>query len=240
MIVMGRLEEGFTAQLEVLESVRATRGAELLAPHVQMYLGHCRRHVGDVDAAVVNLEAARDAYERTTNVASLIHIYGALAELATDRGDLEGGLRMAGRGLELSTTGGLRTYDPWLLCTVARVHAAAGDHDSARHSVTSAVSSQAQGWVGETHRVAVELAAVALQLDDVWSAGRLIGLADATTDRRDLPFVAPAERARAAGARAAVASSRQSTAAVALGARSTLAEAASRLVGPVVGASVVT
>ncbi|MET0910376.1 MAG: BTAD domain-containing putative transcriptional regulator, partial [Ilumatobacteraceae bacterium] len=39
MIVMGRLEEGFTAQLEVLESVRATRGAELLAPHVQMYLG---------------------------------------------------------------------------------------------------------------------------------------------------------------------------------------------------------
>ena len=119
MIVMGRLEEGFTAQLEVLESVRATRGAELLAPHVQMYLGHCRRHVGDVDAAVVNLEAARDAYERTTNVASLIHIYGALAELATDRGDLEGGLRMAGRGLELSTTGGLRTYDPWLLCTVA-------------------------------------------------------------------------------------------------------------------------
>ena len=29
MIVSGRLEEGFAAQLEVLESVRATRGAEL-------------------------------------------------------------------------------------------------------------------------------------------------------------------------------------------------------------------
>ena len=237
MIVSGRLEEGFAAQLEVLESVRATRGAELLVPHVQMYLGHCRRHVGDVDAAVVNLEAARDTYERTTNTASLIHIYGALAELATDRGDLDVGLRMAGRGLELSTIGGLRTYEPWLLCTVARVHAGTGDHDSARYSVASAISSQAQGWSGETHRVAVELAAVALQLDDVWSAGRLIGLADATADRRDLPLVAPAERARAAAVRAAVTHNGQSTAAVALGARSTLAEAASRLVGPVVSSS---
>ena len=85
--------------------------------------------------------------------------------------------------------------------------------------------------------MAVELAAVALQLDDVWSAGRLIGLADATADRRDLPLVAPAERARAAAVRAAVANNGQSTAAVALGARSTLAEAASRLVGPVVSSS---
>ncbi len=154
MIVTGRVEEGFAAQLEVLESVRATRGAELLVPHVQMYLGHSRRHVGDVDAAVVNLEAARDAYERTTNTASLIHVYGALAELATDRGDLDVGLRMAGRGLELSTIGGMRTYEPWLLCTVARVHAGTGDHDSARYSAASAIASQAQGWSGETHRVA--------------------------------------------------------------------------------------
>ena len=82
----------------------------------------------------------------------------------------------------------------------------------------------------------MELAAVALQLDDVWSAARLIGLADATVDRRDLPLVAPAEHARAAAVRAAT-SNGQSTAAVALGARSTLAEAASRLVGPVVSSS---
>ncbi len=46
---------------------------------------------------------------------------------------------------------------------------------------------------------------VALQLGDRRSAGRLIGLADVTEDRRDLPFVSPAERARADVVRAAVA-----------------------------------
>jgi len=232
MIVSGRLEEGFAAQLEVLESVRATRGADLLVPHVQMYLGHCRRHVGDVDAAVANLEAAREAYERTTNTASLIHIYGALAELATDRGDLDVGLRMAGRGLELSSIGGLRTYEPWLLCTIARVHAHAGDEMAARHSAAAAIASLEQGWVGETHRVAVELASVATLLGDDRSAARLIGLADAVEDRRDLPFVSPAESQRASAVRARVRADGGLAEVLAVGATSTIGEASSRLIAP--------
>lgn len=233
MVVAGRTEDGFAAQIDVLKEARATRRAELLVAHTQMYLGHCRRHAGDVDAAIVDLEAARGMYERTTNTASLIHIYGALAELAVDRGDVDVARRAAGRGLELSRIGGLHTYEPWLLCTLARVHVLNDDADSARHSAAAAIASHGQGWIGEKHRVAVELASVALQLGDVWSAGRLIGLADATDDQRDLPFVSPAERARAAAVRAAVAAGGRSTASVQLGARSTLAEAASRLVGSI-------
>lgn len=230
MITGGRTDEGFAIQLGVLDEVRTRRHAEVLLPHVYMYLGHCRRHVGDDDAAAVNLEFARESYERSTNTASLIHVYGGLAEMAVDRGDVASALAYAGRGLEVSSAGGVGVYDPWLLCTVARAHTRAGDDASARHSVAAAVSELGRGWEGETHRVAGELAVVAWDLGDARSAARLIGLADVTPDRRDLPFVSPAERARVGAVRAAVAGSDTPTGP---GARSTIAEAASRLLAPV-------
>jgi hypothetical protein len=87
----------------------------------------------------------------------------------------------------------------------------------------------------------VELASVALQLGDLRSAGRLIGLADVTDDRRDLPFVSPAERVRAERVRAVVADGgsdggADARAGARLGITSTLAEAASRLISPVAAA----
>ena len=133
----------------------------------------------------------------------------------------------------MSANGGVATYDPWMLCTLARAHASSGHDEPARYAAAAAVSSLASGWRGETHRVAVELASVALQLGDLRSAGRLIGLADVTEDRRDLPFVSPAERARAEAVRAHVDGDDEAREGARLGAGSTLAEAASRLTSPV-------
>ena len=212
LVSAGRADEGFAIQLDVLDRVERASNAAVMLPHVHMYLGHCRRHVGDDDAAFVDLEQAREAYEQATNKATLVHIYAGLAEMSVDRGDVPSALRHAGRGLELSANGGVSDYDPWMLCTLARAHATSGDDQAARHASAAAVSSLATGWRGETHRVAVELASVALQLGDLRSAGRLIGLADVTDDRRDLPFVSPAERARAERVRAVVAATSAMTA----------------------------
>ena len=233
LVSAGRADEGFAIQLDVLRKVQASRNSEFLLPHVQMYLGHCRRHVGDDDAAFVDLEQARQAYERTTNMASLVHLYAALAEMSIDRGASATALRHAARALELSARGGVSAYDPWLLCTIARVHAHAGDDIAARHSASAAIGSLERGWVGETHRVAVELASVASQLGDHWSATRLIGLADAAEDRRDLPFVSPAETRRASSVRDAIGADGGLAEAYELGAASTISEAASRLIAPV-------
>jgi tetratricopeptide (TPR) repeat protein len=238
LVSAGRADEGFAMQLDVLDRAERSSNAAVMVPHIHMYLGHCRRHVGDDDAAFVDLEQARDAYERATNRATLVHVYAALVEMSIDRGDVPSALRYAGRGLELSAQGGVSAYDPWMLCTLARSHAASGQGEAARYASAAAVSSLATGWRGETHRVAVELASVALQLGDLRSAGRLIGLADVTDDRRDLPFVSPAERARAERVRAIVADGagddgEEAREGARLGAGSTLAEAASRLTSPV-------
>ena len=170
LVSAGRADEGFAIQLDVLRTVQQSRNSEFLLPHVYMYLGHCRRHVGDDDAALVDLERARAAYERTTNTATLVHVYGALAELSIDRGEGSVALQHAGRALELSARGGVSTYDPWLLCTIARVHAHAGADVPARHSAAAALTALEQGWPGEIQRVAVELAAVAHS-----ARGRVVG-----------------------------------------------------------------
>ncbi len=233
LVSAGHPDEGFAIQLEVLRTVQASRNAQFLLPHVQMYLGHCRRHVGDDDAAFVDLDHARASYERATNTASLVHVYGALAEMSIDREDGPTALRHAGRALELSARGGVSAYDPWLWCTVARVHVRSGDDNAARHSAAAALASLEQGWSGEIHRVAVELAAVSHALGDEWSAARLIGVADAADDRRDLPFVAPAEVRRAAAVRAMVGRDADLAGVVELGTTSTISEAAARLIRPV-------
>jgi ATP/maltotriose-dependent transcriptional regulator MalT len=169
----------------------------MLVTHVRMYIGHCRRHVGD-DEAVVDLEAARSGFERVGNTASLIHVCAGLAELYTDRGRFDLALARAAQALRIAAEGKITTYDPWVLCTIARVHAADGDVDSALAAMDRAATALGDNWIGEVHRVAVELAAVAAQLREFEAAARLIGVADANEDRRELPFPTPFERTRLA------------------------------------------
>ena len=203
LVSAGEFERGFDVQLQVLRQAEHGHGGEMLIPHIRMYLGHSRRHVGDDDAATTDLEQACAEFERIGNRASLIHVCAGLAELHADHGRHDQALGHAARALELSASGGITTYDPWVFSTIARVHAANGDLDRARAAADAAAVALATNWEGEIHRVAAELASVSVQLGEIGVAARLIGVADARDDRRELPFQSPAERARIDAARSA-------------------------------------
>ena len=202
LVSAGELERGFDVQLLVLRQAEQGHGGQLLIPHIRMYLGHCRRHVGDDDAATTDLEQARAEFERIGNRASLIHVCAGLAELHADHGRHDRALGHAVRALELSAAG-ITTYDPWVFSTIARVHVANGDVDRALAAAEAAAGALATNWEGEIHRVAAELASVSVQLGEVGVAARLLGVADVRADQRELPFQSPAERARIDAARTA-------------------------------------
>lgn len=230
-VCAGEPERGFGTLCELLGRLETTAGLDLYVPHVRMYLGHCRRHVGDDDAAFADLDLARVEYESLGNLTSLVHIHAGLAEIAADREELDDVLRFAQRGLELAAVGRLTVYDPWLLATTARALAAVGDAVGARGASSAAIEAMSRSWIGETHRVAVELAAVALSLGDDDACVRLAGVADAWPDRRELPFKSPAEAQRLVAVRRKAAERRARTddpmPTIAL----TLREAAATLIG---------
>jgi DNA-binding SARP family transcriptional activator/tetratricopeptide (TPR) repeat protein len=202
LVSAGQIEQGIKTQVEVLGRVERSRKSGLLAPHVRMYLGHCRRHIGDDDAAVADLESARSDFERIGNTATLIHVCAGLAELYADRCQSGVALGRAAQALRTAANGKISTYDPWVLCTVARVHASEGDVTSALAASDTAAVALSNNRIGEIHRVALELAAVSACIGEHEAAARLIGVADANEDRRELPFWTPAERTRLDGARA--------------------------------------
>jgi hypothetical protein len=196
LVCAGDAERGFDLQLGLLREMERTTGMELLLPHLRMHLGHCRRHVGDDDAARADLEAARAGLEQVGNRTSLIHVCAGLAEIHSDHQRTDEALALAGSGLAAAAAAEVDTYDPWMLCTVARVHASTGDEALAQNAAADAVASLASAWPGETSRVASELAFVSNEMGAVNAAARLIGVVDATPDQRELPFRSPAERER--------------------------------------------
>jgi DNA-binding SARP family transcriptional activator/tetratricopeptide (TPR) repeat protein len=202
MVSADQVERGIRTQVEVLRRVERSRKSGLLVPHMRMYLGHCRRHIGDDDAAVADLESARADFERIGNTASLIHVCAGLAELYADRCQSGVALARAAQALGTAANGKISTYDPWVLCTIARVHAFEGDATRAVAASDAAVVALGNNWIGEIHRVAVELAAVSGCLAEHEAVARLIGVVEANEDRRELPFRTPAERTRLDRARA--------------------------------------
>jgi len=200
LVSAGDIERGLDVQIKILRRVERARHNELHIPHVRMYLGHCRRHIGDDAAAQVDLESARTGFERIGNRSSLIHVCAGLAELYTDRGRADLALARAAQALRTAADSKITTYDPWVLCTIARLHATGGDVVSANAAIDRAVSSISRNWVGEIHRVAVELAMVTGCLGEFEATARLIGVVDGNEDRRELPFRTPAEGARLAQA----------------------------------------
>ena len=231
LVSSGQVDRGLAVQRSALARAESEPAMSALVPHLRMYLGHCRRSIGDDDAAVANLDQSRREFEELSNRASLIHVYAGLAELGADRGDSVAARRLSLSGLELAATGGRFEYDGWLACVLARACAADGDEPGTRAAFAEAVAGVGRGWTGETHRVAAELASVAQLIGDAPAAARLIGLADATPDRRELPFVTPAERERLASARRWVSEQlgERAQRELDLGGGSTLAEAAARI-----------
>jgi tetratricopeptide (TPR) repeat protein len=234
LVTAGQSERGLEIQLELIHLVERIGGLEMLLPHLHMHLGHSRRHVGDADAAVADLGRARFGFEALGNRASLIHVCAGLAEVYADLGRYDDALEAAGRSLDVASGSIMDVYDPWTLCTTARVHVALGDGDLARRAASRAIDALGVTFEGETHRVALELAYVASELAEHRAALRLAGLADATPDRRELPFRSPLERQRLHDAKAAArgALGAEADAIYAAGARSSVAEAAALLTPP--------
>lgn len=234
LVTAGHAERGLATQLELIELIERLPGMELLLPHLFMHLGHSRRHIGDLDAAVADLGRARSGFEALGNRASLIHVCAGLAEVYADLGRLDDALEAAGRSLDVSANGPIDVYDPWTLCTIARVHVAAGDDHLARTAAASAVEAMRRAFSGETHRVAVALAGIAGSLGEHRAVLRLAGLADVSPDLRELPFRSPLEheRLRRALAEARQAVGDEADAILATGARSNLTEAAGLIVRP--------
>jgi DNA-binding SARP family transcriptional activator/tetratricopeptide (TPR) repeat protein len=232
MVSAGRADEGLAIQLGLVERAERVPALELLVPHLCMHLGHSRRHVGDTEAALADLGRARRRFEAMGNRASLVHVCAGLAEVFADLGRFDDALEAAARSLDVSTLSMVDVYDPWTLCTTARVHAERGDDDLARTAAGRAVDALQRTFDGETHRVAVELAWIAARLGEHSAALRLAGLADATPDRRELPFRSPGERERLD--EAVVIARRElgaeSDALVAAGSGSSVAEAAALLI----------
>lgn len=168
----------------------------ILAAHARMYLGHCRRHTGDLDAAINNLSAAADVWGQVDNTASAIHTHAGLAELHADRDDTDRALRHGARALDLARLGNIDVYTPWVLCTIARAHLGNGDHARTSAAAAAAVRAATRTWSGERHRVAAELAWIALHLDHTSAAARILGVANTHPDQRELPFCGPNEASR--------------------------------------------
>ncbi len=213
LVTSGEHESGVATQLELIQMIEQMPGLEILIPHLYMHLGNCR----DLD-----------------NRASLIHVCAGLAEIYADLDLPERALEAAARSLAVSTGGTITFYDPWTLATAARVHAGNGDEMLARSVAARAVEALLGTFDGETHRVASQLAFVSHQLGEHGAALRLAGLADATPDRRELPFRSPGEQARLQTARDVARAELGATAdeVYARGAASNITEAASALIVP--------
>ena len=234
LVTAGEIEKGLAIQLELIHAVERMPELAMVLPHLYMHLGHSRRHAGDDDAALADLGRARDGLEDVGNRASLIHVCAGLAEIHADLGRDRQALEAAARSLDVSTGGPIDVYDPWTLCTTARVHAYSGHEHLARTAAARAVDTLGRTFDGESYRVAVELASVAHLLGEHRAALRLAGLADTTPDRRELPFRSPAEQDRlelaADAARQALGS--EADAIYARGATSSVTEAAGPLIQP--------
>jgi len=214
--------------------VRRELGSPFHVAHNLAYLGHCHRLLGDDDAARADWTEARELCGRVGNRGTAIHISIGLAEIAVDDHEPELALQHAGEALTLLSAGRAWTYESWAWTATMRAHAGMGDVGSALACARRAAGALAGGPPGESVRLAAELAGVALHAGEVIAAARLLGVACATDDIRELPFPSPNERLRRAEHERQVAKllGADATSHVDAGRRCTLAEAAGRLLAP--------
>ncbi|MGQ0431635.1 MAG: BTAD domain-containing putative transcriptional regulator [Microthrixaceae bacterium] len=234
LVLAGEPATGLEMQREALDTVRRELGAPFHVAHNLAYLGHCHRLLGDDDAARADWTEARELCGRVGNRGTAIHISIGLAEIAVDGLETELALLHTGEALTLLSAGRAWTYEPWAWTASMRAHASMGDLGSALACARRAAAGLAGVPPGESVRLAAELAGVALQAGEVVPAARLLGVACATDDIRELPFPSPCERHRFAEHERQVAKLLGADAEghIDAGRRCTLAEAAGRLLAP--------
>jgi DNA-binding SARP family transcriptional activator/tetratricopeptide (TPR) repeat protein len=198
LVLDGKPEAGLAIQREVLAIVRDRSDNEFNVAHSLAYLGHCHRYLGDDSAAWANWTEARDTCRRVGNRGTAIHVDIGLAEVAIDRGDHVRALERVGEALELIRASQAAFYEPWAWTIAMRAHHLAGERANALLCARRAAAQLPTAPPGEAVRLAAELAVVALAAGEVATGARLVGVAAATPDLRELPFPSPAEADRRA------------------------------------------
>ena len=232
LLFAGDADQGLRIQQEVLADVRASGNAFNIA-HNLAYLGHCHRRVGDDTAALADWNEARELCRQLSNRGTAIHVTIGLAEVAVDRGDADLSLERTSEALGLADAARTSIYEPWAWTVALRSHRLSGDAAAATACARRAIRALPQAPSGETVRLAVELAHLAAALGDFTTAARLVGVAEATPDLRELPFPSPVEAERRAALEETIAvelgdRARDHTEA---GRRCSVAEAATELLG---------
>lgn len=205
LVLHGEPSAGLEIQRETLAVVQRDFPAPFHVAHNLSYMGHCHRLLGDDTAAHADWTEARRLSHRVHNRGTAIHIGVGLADIAVDRGDHEVALRHIGSALDLIHAARAWTYSTWAWTVAMRAHSLAGDVESAMACARRSVDRQAEGPSGESVRLAIELAHIAVERDDLAVAARLLGFVAATPDLRELPFPPPTEHQRRTAVECAVA-----------------------------------
>ena len=104
-----------------------------------------------VGTDLVDLDRFRLAAERTPGI--LTRYFTEAEQIYADRRQADLARRRAGEALMTAANGKISTYDPWVFCTIARVHSSEGDLTSALAAVDATVVALRNNWIGEIHRV---------------------------------------------------------------------------------------
>ena len=228
LVASGDANRGVAVQREALDAARSVVGPAFPTAHGLAYLGHTHRMLGDDDAALACWAEALDICRRIGNRGTAIHIAIGLADLFAERGTVDRALEHLGIALELIDASRAETYITWAWTVTVRAHATTGDTTEAIASARRALAAAHRVPPGEGRRLAIELADLALGLDDASTAARLLGVVDATPDVREMPFPPHSEAARVDALGRAVAA-RGGEDQRAAGRRRSLAEAAGAL-----------
>jgi len=196
LVLHGDPEAGLQIQHETLAVVRRDLRSPFHVAHNLAYLGHCHRLLGDDTAARADWKEARELCAQVGNRGTAIHIAIGLGEIAADQGQPELSLEFVGEALELLRAGRAATYAPWAWTVAMRAHALVGDVHFAGTCAQRAFAGLPDAPPGEAVRLAVELAHLAAARHELPTAARLLGVAAATLDRRELPFPSPSEEGR--------------------------------------------
>ena len=187
LLTSGSVESGLREQQEVLAGLEQL-GIAFGIAHSLAFLGHCHRHLGDDAAGEVDLRESLGICNRIGNRGTAIHVHLGLGDLAADRGDHDGAQRHASDALTLIERSRLNTYEPWAWTLAMRTAFDAGDVERAQGCARHALDALKHAPGGDAGRLSLELAAMAVRLDDPVCAARLVGAAQRHTEPREMPL----------------------------------------------------
>lgn len=203
-LLEGDHEEGLRLQRDALSRLRRDHPSAFHVAHALGFLGHSHRLLGDDAAAFGAWTEGSVGVRRINNRGTGAHIAIGLGELAVERHAVEEALALTSEALDLLTAGNVPTYQPWAWTVALRAHLTADDLPAAAACAHRALAGLDRVPPGESVRLGIELAGLAVVSGDDVTAARILGTVAVTPDRRELPFPSPSEADRCAALRRGV------------------------------------